>query len=199
MALLVALAMNQDHIVSDISVLDGADFGISGTSIEGNGKDQFISGLKVRGKIKDIQKGMYFLVGEGFNQNLAFFLPTNLCGGVGDDISLTVGEFEKCTEAFQNTIDITGGQILSNQILYVFFDMWWTDCFQCCYFFVFIQIVEEQGSVIVIPFGGSWTEPSQVTFHLEFFQTVFCQQKNHPFTVVRKRVIGISIIQVHFL
>ena len=143
MALLVALAMNQDHIVSDISVLDGADFGISGTSIEGNGKDQFISGLKVRGKIKDVQKSMYFLVSEGFDQNLSFFLPTNLCGGVSDDVFLTVGKLEKCTEAFQNTIDITGGQILFNQILYVFFDMGRTDCFQYCYFFMFIQIVEE--------------------------------------------------------
>ena len=58
---------------------------------------------------------------------------------------------------------------------------------------MFVQKIEEQNGVVVVALCGTGTEPSEVALYLEFFQTVFCQQKNHPFTVVRKRVILIYI------
>ena len=46
---------------------------------------------------------------------------------------------------------------------------------------VVFEVSEEEGGVVIVPLGGSGTEPSQVTFHLEFSQTIFCEHKKSPF------------------
>jgi hypothetical protein len=135
--------MDQDHIITDVWILDGADLRVSGTGIKGNGKDQLVPGLQIRGKIESIQKSMDFLVRKGLDQNLSFPLPIDPCGGVCDDIFLGVGKLEKSPKTFQNAIDIARGKIFANQILDILFDVRWTNCLQLCQLFVLFQLVKE--------------------------------------------------------
>lgn len=53
--------------------------------------------------------------------------------------------------------------------------------FQFGQILVFFQKVQEEGSAVVVAFGGSGTEPSKVAFHLKFFQTIACKHKKSPF------------------
>ena len=117
---------------------------------------------------------MDFIVRKGLDQNLSFPLPIDPCGGICDDIFLGVGKLEKSPKTFQNAIDIARGKIFANQILDILFDVRRANCLQLCQLFVLFQIVKEQCGVVIVAFCGSWTEPSQVTFHLKFFQTVSC-------------------------
>lgn len=75
---LVALSMNQDHVVPNVLFLNRADFGVSGTGVKGDGKDQLVPGRQIGGHIEGIQKGADFVIGEGVDQYLALPLPADL-------------------------------------------------------------------------------------------------------------------------
>ena len=112
MAFLIALAVDQDHIVPDIFLQNTADFGVTGTGVEGDGQNQFVPGGQVIGEVEGIEQGMDFVISKGLDQHLALALPVDPGGGVGWDVFLGLSILEKGSEAFQDAVDIAGRQLL---------------------------------------------------------------------------------------
>ena len=54
MPLLVALAVEQDHIIPDIRFHNGTDLCVPGAGIKGDGQDQLVPGGEIGGKIKSV-------------------------------------------------------------------------------------------------------------------------------------------------
>lgn len=73
------------------------------------------------------------------------------------------------------------GQGVLNEVLQVLFNVGRSDILQFGDLQLVLKVHEEEGSVVIVPLCGSGTEPSQVTFHLEFSQTISCEHKKSPF------------------
>ena len=173
MTLLIAFAMDQDLIIPDIFFQNGADLGVAGTGVEGDGQNQLVSSGQVVGEVKGIEQGMDFLVGEGFNEYLALTLPIDSGGGVSANVFFVLGELEESPETFQDAVDVAGGQLLLDEILQVFLDVGRTDLLQFSDLQVLLKVREEEGCVVIVPLCGSGTEPSQLAFHVEGSKKVY--------------------------
>ena len=123
MALLITFAVDQDHIVPNIFFQNGADFGIAGTGVEGNGQNQFVACGKVSGEVKYIEQGMDFFICKGIDKHLALTLPIDSGGGVVADVFFVLGKLEEGPETFQDAVDVAGGQLLLKEVLQVLLDV----------------------------------------------------------------------------
>ena len=174
MAFLVALAVNQDHVVPDVLTLDVADLRVSCACVKGNGKHHLIAGRQEGGVIKGGYQGTHFVIGEGFDQHLRLLLHLDLGGGTGAHILLLDGKGEVGTEAFENTVDVAGRQLLLQEVLNVVFDVDGADLLYLRYLVVLFCVDQEVQGIVVIPFDGSVRQPPELTVQFELLQTVFC-------------------------
>ena len=124
---------------------------------------------------------MDFFIRKGFDEYLTLTLPVDSGGGVGADVFFGLSKLEEGSETFQDAVDVAGGQLFLDEILQILLDVGRTDLLQVSDLQVLLKVREEERSVIVVALCGSGTEPSQVTFHLEFSQTIFCEHKKSPF------------------
>jgi hypothetical protein len=181
--------MEKDHIVPNIFFQNVTHFGVSGTCVESDCQDQLVPGREESGKVIDLKKGSNLLVSESFDDDFALFLPADFGGGICGQIFLLYSIPEVGSDAAEDGIDITGCQLLPDQILNILLDVLGTNSLQFFYFLLPFQPGKKQKCAVVVPFDRPGREPAKLTFQLEFFQCVFCQHKKPPFHGVRKKVV----------
>ena len=77
-------------------------------------------------------------------------------------------------QAFENTVDVAGGQFLLQKVLYIVLDVDSSDLVYLQDFVVFLGIYQKVQGIIVVPFDGSVRQPPELTVQFELLQTVFC-------------------------
>lgn len=90
---------------------------------------------------------------------------------------------------------IAGAKLLPDQRLNILLDVLGANRFQFFYFLLPFELGKKQKGAVVVSFDRPGGEPAKLAFQFEFFQCVFCQQKNHPFTVSAKRWFCRSVVQ----
>lgn len=152
MAFFVAFAMEKDHIVPDVFFQNVTHFGVSGTCVESDCQDQLVPGREESGKVIDLKKGSNLLICESFDDDFALFLPADFCCGICGQIFLLDSVPEVSTNAAENGIDVTGCQLLSDQILNILLDVLGANGLQLFDFLLSFRPVEEETRTVVMPF-----------------------------------------------
>lgn len=144
MAFFVAFAMEKDHIVPNVFFQNVTHFGISGTCVKSDCQNQLVPGREESGKVIDLKKGSNLLVSESFDDDFALFLPADFGGGICGQIFLLYSIPEVGSDAAEDGIDITGCQLLPDQILNILLDVLGTNSLQFFYFLLPFQPGEKK-------------------------------------------------------
>lgn len=169
MAFLVSFAMQQNHILPNIFPLDFADFCISGSRIKGYCKYHLVPGRQEGGVIEYRQKGSYFIIVKGADQNLGFFLHLNFQGGIDMDVFLLDGEAEVGTQTFENVVGVGCGELLTEKVLNIMLDVKGVDFLYLCNAVVLLSVDQKIQGIVVISFDRSGCESPKLTVQFELF------------------------------